>query len=365
MSLNRLSPNCVRPLLVMCSILLLATPLWAEEPPNLESRLQQLEAEQQRLTHLLEESAAPAWPSSISLSGLIEVEATAAKRDDDDGHQSSASDLTLATAELAISAESDAGGASLTLLYEEGEDVTVDAAIISFTHAKWFADVGLQYLPFGNYSSRLISDPLTLELGETQATALQGGFTGDNLTLSLFLFNGAIDRSGDEDHLSQGGVALTLHPCEGVEIGASYLNRLAESGAELITAPTSREVAAASGYLNLAAGPFALTAELLGATRRFAASDLDTDGDGHGDKPLAWSLETAYLACERCELALRLEGSEALFGQPKHRYGAALTWFPLPQIHLAVEMLDSSFGPAFGDGESRQQQATAQLAYTF
>lgn len=82
-------------------------------------------------------------------------------------------------------------GADVVLLYEQADD---DAATITAAPAEapWQLTAGRHVL--GSFETHPVSDPLTLELGETreidvQLAATSGGFAG-----SVFAFDGAADR---------------------------------------------------------------------------------------------------------------------------------------------------------------------------
>ena len=86
-------------------------------------------------------------------------------------------------------------GADVVLLYEQADDdLAVDAATITAAPAEvpWQLTAGRHVL--GSFETHPVSDPLTLELGETreidvQLAAASGGFAG-----SVFAFDGAADR---------------------------------------------------------------------------------------------------------------------------------------------------------------------------
>lgn len=343
-----------------------------------EERLSALEKRQTELYHTLAEKKeaglAEQLTERLTLSGLLEVEATGATLDFADGSSDSASDLTLATAQLGLGMHlNDALGGKLVFLFEEGGDLDVDEAAIDLQQGAFFARVGRHYLPFGAYHSHFISDPLTLALGETRATALQLGYTFDFLTISVFAFNGAANQAGSEDHLSDGGARLTVTSLAGVEIGGSYLSNLAASNAELLSANFVRRVDAWSAFLHLEHGRLLFEAEYLAALRAFAATDLDSDGDGEGDQPRAWNLEAAFRPSETVKVALRYEGSAEFTGQSQRQYGVAVAWSPWEHATLALEYLRGNFDQTFagdlsspsGSPEECRNQITAQLAYEF
>ncbi|BCR05707.1 hypothetical protein DESUT3_27760 [Desulfuromonas versatilis] len=351
----------------------------ASTDSTVEKRMSELEARQAELYHTLAEKKTAGLASQISerltISGLIEVEAVAEDVKFRGGGSEGASDLTLATAQLGFDAKlTEAISGNLIFLFEEDgdEDIEVDEAAISFNHGPWNARVGRQYVPFGVFNSHFISDPLTLELGESRETALLAGWGNGVFGLSAFAFNGDAEKQGEEDHLRDWGASLVLTPVEGLELGASYLSDLADTDAELLGGVDyRRRVGGWSAFAVANAGPFELSGEILGAVRSFAAGDLDVDGDGSGDKPLAWNLELAWYALEALEFAARVEGSDEFADQPELQYGVGASWGVWENTSLSLEYLRGEFDPDFSSPDDagrmadRRHLVTAQLAYEF
>ena len=314
----------------------------------IEKRLETLESQQAEIYHTLAEKKAAGLAEKItekiSLSGLIEVEA---------GFADSESDIALATAQLGFGMEvSEHLGGDLILLFEEGEDFTVDEAAVNIANDVWFSRIGLQYVPFGVFNSHFISDPLTLELGETQEVAILGGYATDLFALSAFVFNGDAEEAGENDRIRDWGASLTITPLEGFEAGASYLSDLADTDAELLGEEYEDRIAGYSAYAIYGFGPLELSGELLGA--------LEKSDDLGGLKPFTWNLEVAYAPAENVEVAAKVEGSDDLPEAPEKRYGVAAAWSPLEHFTLAAEYLRAEFEE--GDDDD---VVTAQIAFEF
>jgi len=346
------------------------------DPRSIEERLRSLEEQQAEFYHTLAEKKAAGLASKITdritISGLIEVEGSAENLDFADGSTDAGSDLTLATAQLGFGVKlTEEVRGNISFLYEEdATDLEVDEAAIDFDYAPIFARVGRLYVPFGVFHSHFISDPLTLELGETRETALLIGYGHELFSLSAFAFNGDAEKAGEEDHIRDWGASLVLTPAEGVELGGSYLSDLADSDAELLGDEYQRRVAGWSAFATAERGPFGASAEILGAVKSFAAADLDADDDGRGDKPLAWNLEVSWAPQENVELAARYEGSDEFAGQPERQYGIDVSWSPWEYTTLSLEYLRGEFDHGFGvddDGNllDRRDLVTAQLAVEF
>jgi hypothetical protein len=351
--------------------LLCAAPLLAVEtsvPPvlSLEERLQRLEVSQTELYHTLAEKKSAGLSEAISenmtLSGLIEVEGSVLRQRLADHSTVSASDLTLATAQLGLDAKINEGiGVNLTLLYEEDGELEVDEAFILLAHGSWNLSAGRLYLPFGAFHSHFISDPLPLTLGETRQSAVTVGYTLGRFNLTAFAFNGNTDKAGSEDHVNDGGLSLTVTPREGLEFGASVLSDLAESNAALLGNGYARRVAGWSSYIHLQQGRLTLEAEYLAAARAFAANDLADNIN----RPQTWNLEAAWALTPEVELAARYGGSRDLAEAPRHEYGLDLSWSPLAATTtFSVEYLRRNFDSSLA-AVDHSDQLTMQVALAF
>ncbi len=106
------------------------------------------------------------WFDRIDISGLIEIEAMHHQADSSDpaAADEEESDIDLATVEVALDAAvSDHVDGHVLFKYEE-DDLFVDEGFITLSgidNFPVFLTAGRQYLPFGNYDSHFVTDPLT------------------------------------------------------------------------------------------------------------------------------------------------------------------------------------------------------------
>ncbi len=259
------------------------------------------------------------WLEGIAIGGLIEVEASYIEPFEG----SSESDLVLATFELGIAAQvNDWVEVEASLLYEQHEtDLEVDLALVNIHNpdvSPLLFTLGQFYVPFGDYETNLISDPLTLEIGESRETAALLGFIHQGFIGSLYAFNGDNKVKGDNRIASWGASIGYEMETEtyGLRVGAGYINDLGDSNtlgdsiadnrrdlyAELVEGedpranrfsidPTGRT----SGWttnLGVSVGDFELIAEYLSATARFDADSLSYRDKGAA--PAAWNIELGY-----------------------------------------------------------------------
>ena len=362
--------------------LIVAAPL-AALAATLEERVEALERQNAELYHTLQEKEQAGLMTriteKISLSGLVEVEAGYESLGLKDGNDERSGDLVVSTAQLGFEAEvNDNVGATLILLFEEDETepIEVDEATVDYGRGPWQGRFGRQYVPFGAYPSHMISDPLTLELGETRETAALVGYEGEGWTVSAFVFNGDAEKVNgagepEEDHVKDWGVSAVVTPVEGLEVGASFVSDLADTDADLLGgAGYAKRVGGWSAYAVAGWGAFQVSGEVLGAVRAFDAADLDEDADGSGDRPLAWNVEGAWEVRQSVEVAARVEGSRELGGQPRVQYGVCVSWGVMEGVSVSAEYLHGEFDEDFGrDGDGNaldtRDLVTAQLAVEF
>jgi hypothetical protein len=207
-----------------------------ERIKQLESRLAEQDSSDADAKGLSSELSS--WSERISLSGLLEVEGVYEDVDFDAAGSEDASDLVLATVELGIDAElSEHVSGHVLLLWEEDdtEPIDVDEAFILLdggNDAPVWVRAGKMYVPFGNFTSNMISDPLTLEIGETNESAVEAGMRMGDFYALAYVFNGDVDEAGDDNHIdnfgAQVGYALEQDNFS-LDASISYINNLVDS----------------------------------------------------------------------------------------------------------------------------------------
>jgi hypothetical protein len=286
-----------------------------------DERLQGAPERAQQLEQALADKAGGGgnWFKNIEIAGLIEVEAAYLEPFD----APSESDLVLATFELGILSQIGAWvEAGASLLYEEDDtDLEVDTAYITLYNpdvAPVFFTAGQIYVPFGVYETNLVSDPLTLEIGETRETAALLGFEYQGVGGSVYGFNGDTKLNGD-NRISSWGANLGYRwerDDLSVAMTAGWINNLGDSDGlqdalfdnrsdrfdELVEGEDPRAesfstdpVDRTGGWtvsLGIVAGRFNLIGEYLSATDAFDADSLSWQDKGA--KPSAWNVELGY-----------------------------------------------------------------------
>lgn len=333
---------------------------------NLRTRLDRLEigaAEEDRFSIFSAHKA-------LTFSGVLELEGYFKSAED----QPDESGLAVTTAQLGIEAVVDEQiHAHLVFLHEEGESqsLEMDEANIVLSRQENSGATqrligGKSYLPFGNYSSTMVSDPLTLELGEMNKTALTIGRETEQLHIQLAGFNGDQDISGDNDTIDNLVFSLSITPAPSLTIGASYTCDLTESGQELLANATTaytENIKAASAFISATIGQFTLDAEYVGAITEFAQTMVDDPATEAltGRKPAAFFVELSYTPAKTWFVAGRYEQAKD-FQNDLQRYGLVTTYGLAENTSLSVEYLYSDDDQPQAD---TAHTVTAQLAIEF
>lgn len=303
--------------------------------------------------------------TKFTLTGLVEVEASLTHPEGGDEED----DLRLSTVQLGLEAELTPwlGGHVIGLWEEDDtEPAEIDEAVMVLLTPepvggqKLSLTVGRQYLPFGKFESLMISDPLTLDLGETRSTSAVFGAAGELWTARAGAFEGSVD-DGDADSLDTFVAALEVTPHEGLTFGVSYLSDLAESGAELVQDKSLYDdaVPALGAFIAFSHGDFGLIVEYLAAIDDFGADQVAAGEDLTGRRPAAWFAEAHWDASERFTLAARYEASKD-YQADARRAGVTVACGLCDYAQIAGEyLLDDT------DDDNPVHLFTAQLAIEF
>jgi hypothetical protein len=317
------------------------------------------------------------WADKITLSGVIEAEAFYEDYDYDDPAEDDedSSDITLATVELGVDVDiiKHVKGHVLFLWEEDDtEPVDVDEGFITLDGedvVPLYLNVGKLYVPFGNFESHFISDPLTLELGETRESALTVGYVNDWMDVSVSAFNGDVDEIGEDNHIESFVASASFSVPEelssnfGISGGVSYISNIADSdGLEGETPGEIKDyVGGFNAFVSLSyMDKFFFEFEYLGALDEFEAGELSFD-NGKEFQPETWNFELAYAATDRLELAIKYEGGDDLGDfLPEDQYGAAVTYGLFENTSLSLEYLHGEF-----ENDDERDLVTTQLAVEF
>ena len=303
------------------------------------------------------------WTDTIGLSGVVEFEAFSL-----DGPDGDESDADLATVELGIDAQITDSVAAYSLLLIEApdHDVELDEAGLILSFGASSLNLGKQYLPFGSFESHLISDPLTLEIGEANESAAVLGFESDAVSGSVYLFNGDVDETGEDNSVNNFGASIG-YGSENFEIGLGYINSLVDSD-------SLGEVFEDGGIADYPAGialhgiaefsDYTLIGEYLTASDAFLFEGISVE-------PSAYNLEVGYafeLAGKEASIALAVQGTEdsLLLELPEKRTLVGLSVAILPSTSLSFEYANNDdYSVAEGGSGEDSNTFTVQVAVEF
>lgn len=260
------------------------------------------------------------------------------------------------------------------LLHEDGDSgINLDEAFVVLGQSADFPGYlmgGRVYPAVGLFESFMVSDPITKEIFETQATAWEAGWAGEWLRLSLAGYNPTVRRDGQDAALFEtyllrvqitppekalGGLKLSL--------GGAYTNNVAGSGFLQEQVPGQR-LASLAGGLSFSAsaeyGPLTLLAEYIRADS-FTPGELDYAPPDSSPQPWAFNLELSWALAQDWRLTGRYEGGGDLYSEaPQRQGGLCLAWQPWPHLALALEYLRGEY-----DDGSKLDLVTSQLSLIF
>lgn len=178
---------------------------------------------------------------------------------------------------------------------------------------------GLMYLPFGRYSSLMLTDPLTQSLGQTRTPTVLVGYSQYNVYASVYGYSGD-QTSGGDPVIKQGGTDVGYKYLFGTNQGYSWdngvgvISNIADSqGLQSTGNPNDSEfqgfsmndnndiayrVPAIDAHSMLSIGNWTISAEYVGALEAFDAEDLSYESspaqETTGAQPQALHTEIDY-----------------------------------------------------------------------
>ena len=311
------------------------------------------------------------FPEGLEFGALIEVEAAYSRTKSERER-----DLTLATVELSAGWQLlDWLRGDLVFLYEEKdtEPMEVDQAFITLGNTErfpLFLQAGQLYVPFGNFDSFFISDPVVLELAEAREKAATFGFEKGGFRAGWTVFNGDVKtRSGSEIE------NMVLSASYGVEsenaslnFGAAWIRNITDSDAltdllkeDFAYTFTSDSTGGVNTWLTASYGSATLIAEYVRAL-----DEIEVNGAGIGMKPQSLNLELGYALTDRLEVAVKKERSGGVADwAAEKRYGAVASFLLADTKTCCIRCGLEYMREDFGAGAENADVVTVQLALGF
>ena len=255
--------------------------------------------------------------------------------------------------------------------------IEVAALALGPPEGPWSFTAGRQFLPFGLFETNLISDPLTLELGELNEISAQFELSSGGIHGTIFGFDGDNEKVGDRGRPGCGaaiGFSLEREESE-FALDLAFISDIGDTGKlqEVISGTLgSNNVAdhvpgwtasARLRYENLS-----LLGEYLASLKRFGVDEVEFAG--RGAKPSSWLVEAAYdfgLAGKDATVAAGYQGlAEALALElPTRRFLAGLSVAMTETLALAIEWSYDDFARKDGGSGERANIFKIQVATEF
>lgn len=206
----------------------------------------------------------------------------------------------------------------------------IEEAFISYQVDAFSVQAGRYTLPFGSFGTAVISDPQTLEIGETASgIAATLGMAWEGLSAQVTRFEGNLRSSADDEPGFSAGIEWQAG--DDWRLGGGYLS--AQGAGK--DAPALWNL-----YLAGEVGPFGLHAEYVAA-----------GSESNGERPRGWSLDAGYAVDEQWALGARWQQTERAGvldgGDGEYReLAAAVFYSPLDYLTIGLEYADGSEGTA-------------------
>jgi len=316
----------------------------------------------------------------IEVSGVIEVEASGGRATDGSAN----SDITLATVEIGIdTAITDHVSTHILLLHEEDDtDLEIDEGTITLSQLGGLPiemTAGQMYVPFGNFESHMVSDPLTLEIGETRESVVRFSSEAGNAYGAIYSFKGTTRNADESDRVKGFGANIGFsveHEHFNLDTGISYISNMAETdtieGSTSIDANGGVTTDAPAGiglHAIVRKGPLTVIAEYIGANDGFDATDLAFKANKA--EPAAYNVEAGYelsIFGKEATIAVAAQGtSEAqALDLPESRMLGGVSVNLREQTSLSFEWASSDdYDVADGGSGLSTDMYTAQIAVEF
>jgi hypothetical protein len=306
--------------------------------PSINDDVKLLELRQAERAELAAQGITTSQPRLI-FSGDVEGEVYSASNYD--GSDSSNIDLSDAELNAFIEANDWVSG-YITITYSDAADGQANPinnsgyelsqgfmTVGNLDSSAFYSTIGQMYVPFGSYSSFMVTSPLTKDIGRTKARALLVGYNpqreGFEPFASAYAFQGSTnvansDSSGQIKNYGLNGGVQFAKDQYSFSLGASYINNIAESEGMQGNGDSSQHfngfaeqasyedigtrVPGADVYGTFGYGDWTAIAEWTGATSQFDEDNLSFNGDGAQPKAAAFEVGYAFNAWRPSSVAL-------------------------------------------------------------
>lgn len=311
----------------------------------------------------------------VRFSGEIEAQGYYERHGMQEGKGAERSESKIAIPTLALNADIEVAEkltGYVSLLWDERkeeDELEVDVATLTYAPKPFSFTVGRMYVPFGDYSTAFVSDPLTVALGQTRESAVMASVDpAEFLSISIFAFNGEAEmrkdgKAPEKDNDWDFGAAIAVRPGEYLALGGSYITDLADSDFEIVIDNLyGRRVAGASLFATLSVGPVKVGGEAVTALDEFETADIE--GATGEMRPMAWHGEVAADVTKDVTVALGIDGTREWPGMPEFQLGAIAAYRAFDNAVLSLEYINGVYDAKYTD-EHRMERVTIDFDVIF
>ena len=261
------------------------------------------------------ESGVGGWTDGLEIGGAVEVLVS----HDSPYEGNSTSNNETDTVEVALAAGiGDYASAELVLEKDDEDKVEVADAFFTIDSGAGVSfSAGKMGLPFADFETNLVSDPMALEIGEAVKNALMLSFESEaGFSASAYTFNGDADYNGRDriDKVgAQAGFGTELGGM-GVDLGIGWINDFREADSMEGSWPEEDEILESKKVAGLAVsgglsfGPLSFLGHYVSARDKLGEVGWAADVSAHGSpvtkpleepdvemaQPSAWGVEMGY-----------------------------------------------------------------------
>ncbi len=243
--------------------------------------------------------------------------------------------------------------------------VYVDQAYATFgdeSRYPIFAQIGRQYLPFGQYDVNPIVKSLSQVLTEMNTTDAQVGFVvPEGLYGSTYIFQNSVNSDGDSSGTDpyNGGAVLGFKKSNEemqFDTGVGYLSNMSGVNSvanylEQNNAGYGSSVAALAPYASFQTGPFGIKANYVTALSYFDKTSLPYEATSdNGAKPSAIDGQVSYAFNVKdmdhvLFVGYQVSDQASALNLPKKRYDVGYNVYPWKNVLLGLEVTqDTNYG---------------------
>lgn len=207
-----------------------------------------------------------------------------------------------------------------------------------------YFNIGQMYVPFGTYSSYMLSNPVTKVLGRTNTRAAELGYDQNGLNFSAYAFNGAANTGNTTINNWGAQTSYDFNFGEySATLGAGFINNIANAqGAQLtggapgtfagfsqsgVTETLVHYVPGVNVNAFLGKGPLYFVAEGTAATREYDVTNMSYNGSGAQPKAAHAEVGYVFKAFDKpsvFSVAYEQTWEALAMGLPKNSYVATL-----------------------------------------